>query len=87
MKDSPTWKWIVVAICLPLIGFLGSSYFNSYGSDLQEIKSYQQQGFAIVHKRLNDLDEEKVDKNVLTECIRRLDEKIDYLIKISERRK
>lgn len=76
--NGPTWKWIV-GVLIGLAGFSGSWYISSVQGQFNEVKSEQKINNSAVHQMITKLDEEKVDKVVLTECIRRLDEKIDNI--------
>lgn len=82
-----TWKWVTVGICLPVISWFASGYFSNVQGQFAELKKEQDSRVAVIHGRIDDLDREKIDKSVVAECVKRLDEKIDYLIKLAERSK
>lgn len=76
--NGPTWKWIV-GILIGLAGFSGSWYINSVQGQFADVRNESKINNTVVHQRITKLDEEKVDKVVMTECIKRLDEKIDNI--------
>jgi hypothetical protein len=72
VNGGPNWKWIVT-ILIAICGFAGSWYISTVQGQFNE----QDRRMGVVHNRISKMDEEKVDKTVLSECIKRLDEKID----------
>jgi hypothetical protein len=91
-EKKNVWKLVVLVVCLPVIAFLGGNFFENVKSSsaiggvvakqeaqergMMEIKAAQSHGLAIVHKRIDVLDQEKVDEKVLTQCLKTIDEKI-----------
>lgn len=79
-KNTPTWKWITIGICLPLISWFASGYFNNVQGQFTDIKKDQESKTAVLHSRLNKMDEEKVDKDVLAGCLKGISDKLDYIV-------
>ena len=72
-KNFITWKIVVLAVCLPLIGALGSRLWDS-------TSAANEKSIAVIHKRIDALNAEKVDKSVLEQCLKRIDEKLDLVV-------
>jgi hypothetical protein len=61
-KSSITWKVVVLAVCLPLIGAMGGRLWDSAGAEVKALKESNEKNFAVVHKRISELDLCKVDE-------------------------
>lgn len=57
-----SWKVLVLAVCLPLIGAMGSRLWDNAGAEIRDLKVSNEKNFAVVHKRISDLDLCKVDE-------------------------
>lgn len=73
--QGPNWKWIV-GILVAITGFAGSFYINMVQGQFKD----QDEKAKVLHARINKLDEDKVDEKTLTQCLKRIDEKLDLVI-------
>ena len=75
-KNTPTWKWITIAVCLPMIAWFASGYFNNVQGQISNLKQEQDAKTTVLHNRINKLDDDKLEQGVFLECMKSVNEKL-----------